>query len=832
MQGLHRRVMIAMALACTATAASAQFDNASGPDRGSWRSISAYSETRPTHYEASRHLFKPMVYQVSGARLVKLHFSRFNLPPGVSVEISNPDGTESWRYSSSTRDPFTLDEAIGDDGENSFWAMSISGDTALVRLTGNLHRFDPMLHGIEIDRHFSDGVEPELSKTLKSAKGGDDALETNCGESELYDAICWQDSHPDMVERASPVALVIATSGKKCTAWRAGSKNRMFTARHCIASQSELDGAEIWFNYESAVCGGEEQQTAVKVTGGDLLSQDYHLDYALFTVDDFSSISGFGNLGLDLRDGTVGEGIFIPQHGLADPKQIAIESDMNLSGLCEIDDTAMNGFSEGSDIGYMCDTTTSSSGSPVISGLTGRAIALHHWGGCFNSGTKLSRIWPEVKDFFNGIVPKGDAKGDWADANELPSADFMADCDALSCVFDGIISSDPDGSITSWDWQIDNEESTGASAEHTFSKAGEFEVVLTVTDDEGASQSVTEMVSVTVPNEKPQAKFSAACVDNACTFNAGASNDEDGDVVDWAWNLGDGSSASDKSVEHSYSKAGSYSVSLIVTDNDQGTDTTSHTVTLTMPNEKPEASFSGSCKEGVCSFDATDSHDPDGQILQYEWSFGDGGSARGKQAEHRYEQEGSFTIKVTVFDDQGASASTRRLFDIMLPPEEPVADFQFSCEDRVCELDAGSSTSSEASITRYDWAFGDGATGAGSAVTHQYDKNGTYTVTLKITTSDKTSSRKRTILVESQDEAELTAEVSMRKNRPLVSLSWSNLNSEAVDIYRNQQRITTVLNAGRYFDQPVKSNGPRTSYRVCEAGTQHCSNTVKLQLLP
>ncbi len=474
--------------------------------------------------------------------------------------------------------------------------MSISGDTALVKLTGNLHRFDPMLHGIEIDRHFSDGVEPEASKTLKSAKVGDDALETNCGESELYDAICWSNSHPDMVERASPVALIIATSGKKCTAWRAGSKNRMFTARHCIASQSELDGAEIWFNYESAVCGGEEQQTVVKVTGGDLLAQDYHLDYALFTVDDFSEISGFGNLGLDLRDGTVGEGIFIPQHGLADPKQIAIESDMNLSGLCEIDDNAMDGFSEGSDIGYMCDTTTSSSGSPVISGLTGRAIALHHWGGCFNSGTKLSRIWPEVKDFFNGVVPKGNAKGDWAEANEPPSAEFIADCDALSCIFDGGSSSDPDGSITSWGWQIDGEETTGVSTEHTFVEAGEFEVVLTVMDDEGASQSGTEMVSVTVPNEKPQAKFSTACVENACTFNAGASSDNDGSIVDWAWNFGDGSSASDKSVEHSYAKAGSYSVSLTVTDDDQATDSSAHTVTLSMPNEKPAAAFDVSCE--------------------------------------------------------------------------------------------------------------------------------------------------------------------------------------------------------------------------------------------
>ena len=130
MQGLHRRVILAMALACTTTAASAQFDNAPGPDHGSWRSISAFDEIEPTRFKAPPHLFQPMVYQVSGARLIKLHFSQFDLPPGVSVEISNPDGSESWRYSSTDRDPLTLDEDMGDNGANSFWAMSISGDTA------------------------------------------------------------------------------------------------------------------------------------------------------------------------------------------------------------------------------------------------------------------------------------------------------------------------------------------------------------------------------------------------------------------------------------------------------------------------------------------------------------------------------------------------------------------------------------------------------------------------------------------------------------------------------------------------------------------------------
>ena len=320
MQGLQKFVVLAMAVACTAPVAFAQYEL---PDQisipyGPALAIERNQERSGFDLPAEYATQLQQVY-VPGASFIKLHFARLNLPEGLIIEISSPDGREAYRYSATHRDPFTINTEQGDDGDSSFWAMSISGDTAVVRALGDFSGFDPSVHVIDIDSYLGTPRSKKNSPSSPVSK-----IETECGVSEIHDAVCWADSYPDEYERATPVAMLVTASGKECTAWRVGSTNRMFTARHCIASQSQLDGAEIWFNYEMTVCGGETPGSEVKVTGDELLKQDYHLDYALFTVNNFASISGFGNLGLDVRKGDIGEGIFIPQHGLGNPRQLAI----------------------------------------------------------------------------------------------------------------------------------------------------------------------------------------------------------------------------------------------------------------------------------------------------------------------------------------------------------------------------------------------------------------------------------------------------------------------------------------------------------------------------
>lgn len=701
--------------------------------------------------------FEPLRIDAPGARYIKLHFSRFSLPDGVAVEVSSADGAEVHRYANGQLGALTVDHKRGDDGINSFYAMSVTGDAAVIRILGRLDRLDPDRHGVLIDAWLQGpGLLASQPKPAKGTGAGNSHIETTCGVNQRYDARCYADSHPGEYDRSIPVALLITSSGEECTAWRVGPDNRMFTAEHCVSGQDDLDGSEIWFHYRAESCGSKTATQPVKVTGGQLLALDKTLDFALFTVNDFASIAYLGHLGLDVRNGVAGEGIFIPQHGLGRPKQIALESDMNSSGLCEIDDADHHGYAKGSDLGYFCDTTTSSSGSPVVARATGKVIALHHLGGCFNSGSKVSLIWPKVSSHFSGVVPQGDNGDGWDPGNQMPEAQFSYACDQLACSFDGSGSADSDGSIAGYSWNFgDGASAAGMTVEHEFYGAGSYAVTLTVQDDEGATDSYSKNVSVSLPNAHPDAKFSLQCQDNACDFNGAGSSDPDGHIVSWNWKFGDGSTGSGVQTSHQYAAAGTYSITLTVKDDAGASDSQNHTVTLSMPNQVPLANFSVNCDALDCSADATGSADPDGQIVAFHWMLGDGQAAAGSSISHSYAQSGTYTLTLTVEDDAGATATASRTVSVQsaqpepqpepqpAPPplpepdppaanQAPAARFTSQCSHLVCSFDAGASSDSDGQITAYSWSFGDGQGAAGSSVVHEYAAQGQYHVTLRV----------------------------------------------------------------------------------------------------
>lgn len=81
-------------------------------------------------------------------------------------------------------------------------------------------------------------------------------------------------------------------------------------------------------------------------------------------------------------------------------------------------------------------------------------------------------------------------------ANEAPSAAFAFSCVELVCSFDGSGSSDPDGSITRYDWDFGDAAGSGVSVSHGFAEPGTYAVSLTVTDDRGGTGVVTQQVTV------------------------------------------------------------------------------------------------------------------------------------------------------------------------------------------------------------------------------------------------------------------------------------------------------------------------------------------------
>lgn len=85
--------------------------------------------------------------------------------------------------------------------------------------------------------------------------------------------------------------------------------------------------------------------------------------------------------------------------------------------------------------------------------------------------------------------------------NDAPVATFTFSCTSLTCDFNGSGSSDGDGSVTAYDWNFgDGNTGSGVTTSHSYGAEGQYTVTLTVTDDEGATGSDSQTVSVTAPS--------------------------------------------------------------------------------------------------------------------------------------------------------------------------------------------------------------------------------------------------------------------------------------------------------------------------------------------
>jgi PKD repeat protein len=151
---------------------------------------------------------------------------------------------------------------------------------------------------------------------------------------------------------------------------------------------------------------------------------------------------------------------------------------------------------------------------------------------------------------------------------------------------DGTTSSDANGPIATYAWDFgDGGTGTGVTAQHAYAAGGTYTVRLTVTDNTGNTATVVHSVTVVAPpaNVAPTAAFTSTATNLAASFNGSGSADSDGTITGYAWNFGDASTGTGATASHTYASAGSYTVTLKVTDNDGATGTVSRVVTVQAP---------------------------------------------------------------------------------------------------------------------------------------------------------------------------------------------------------------------------------------------------------
>jgi len=388
------------------------------------------------------------------------------------------------------------------------------------------------------------------------------------------------------------------------------------------------------------------------------------------------------------------------------------------------------------------------------------SIASYGWDfgdGSSGNGATVSHIYADTGTYEVTLIVTDDA-GDSATAttevtigagNQPPTADANGPYTGIvgeEIEFDGSASSDADGSIVSYDWNFgDGEVGTGEKATHIYTEKGTYNVTLTVTDDGNAMDSAVTSVSVdpgNPDNQPPVADPAGPYVADEgeeLVFDGTGSSDPDGDIASYAWDFGDGTTGSGANPMHAYATAGTYNVSLTVTDDGGLTASAMTTATIgAMSNQAPVAVANGPYTGSVnmaLNFSSDGSEDPDGSIVAYAWDFGDGSTATEANASHAYSKEGTYNITLTVTDNDGIMGTDSTTAVIGVGNLPPTADAKGPYSAKVNEkvqFDGSGSKDPDGSIVSYEWDFGDGDTDSAQSPLHSYTKEGTYNVTLTV----------------------------------------------------------------------------------------------------
>lgn len=311
-----------------------------------------------------------------------------------------------------------------------------------------------------------------------------------------------------------------------------------------------------------------------------------------------------------------------------------------------------------------------------------------------------------------------------------------------------------------WDFGDGSAKVLTPQATHAYAAEGVYTARLKVTDGHGGATTVTKTINV--GHYGPTAVYtvnpSPARVEQVVTFDGTGSSDPEGSSLAYAWSYTLGSAApvnmgTTSTVQWTFHQAGTYSVTLKVTDSDDGffdTVTKSVTVTNAAPVANATATPSPAYQHAPVTFDASTSTDTETPAagLSYAWDFnGDGVTdSTQKIAQHTFTTAADplgTTVNLTVTDGNGAvgtdsvsvtvKANNKPVAAVAAPTPNPTHVGTLVSFDGSGSSDSNSGLETGAAVASYAWDFGDGATSTQPEPTHAFSDTGTFTVTLVVT---------------------------------------------------------------------------------------------------
>lgn len=348
----------------------------------------------------------------------------------------------------------------------------------------------------------------------------------------------------------------------------------------------------------------------------------------------------------------------------------------------------------------------------------------------------------------------------------------------LTVKLDASRTTDPDGEIQSFEWDLDNDgefdDATGETAEYTFDEVGTYKVSLRVTESDGSQPTEEKTIEViaslnpvpVIEVEGLEAGTNTLYIGTNYTFSGASSTAPAGNIKSYEWDFGDGSQKKTTRVAtHAYDTVGNYEAVL------QVTDTTGRVGEATMrievkPAPKspvPEVETNPEAVDGKISasipieveFDASKSSDPDDDLVEFQWDFENDGTvdSHEKTTSHTYDEVGTFEALLTLIDGAGNKTQWKVTIEAKIPGfTAKLAALETDGEvPLTVQFDASGSSYPGKRIVAYKWNFGDGVEERIdiARISHQYTRIGTFTA-------------KVTVVAENNSEAEATLTITVR----------------------------------------------------------------------
>ena len=267
-----------------------------------------------------------------------------------------------------------------------------------------------------------------------------------------------------------------------------------------------------------------------------------------------------------------------------------------------------------------------------------------------------------------------------ADPNGLYAA-----IEGQEVVLDGSGSSDADGYIVLYEWDINNNgtfdySTTSPVQSHAFMQQGTYTIRLKVTDNLGATDEATTIVNIS--DTSPTVDFNGSPVNGVAPLTVHFTNNSTGydQPLHFEWDFDNDGEVDSiaESPSYIYTASDTVSIKLTVTDADGSTNSLTQTDYIII-NAQPVATAEASPGIGYAPLTVQftgSGFDEDGSIVSYAWDFGDGTSSSEQNPVHTYAIPNIYVAQLVVTDDQGATGEDTVVVTVDFDPAAPVVTDQ------------------------------------------------------------------------------------------------------------------------------------------------------------